>query len=403
MPVKQYSRKLVYLASAAALGVVSIGCSSKEEPKPHHIVEVASVPELQLLTKAVEAYDRGLYSISGETWRELRDSYPTGYYGTLAELKVADCFFYSKNFSEALVAYEEYSRLHQGSSSLPYVYYQMANSLWMQYKDALHDQGPLLAAVDEFKALIKKFPESEYAERARTRLAEAENEIARHEALVAEFYLKVGEYDSALSRLITIEEKYPLSDSAKETREKFAEFFEGDNDHIPRRVRREYRRLPLTVATTESPIPDAPRVLLANLPEPSARARLKSASELSSAQDTPELAEEQEAPGLIREGACEEIGDSLAFSIAVRGPLSAGKVERTGDTLSAKAISANGAENVRLQKTVSCSVGNVEFSAVEFLNGGQAEIEIRAEGAGTRDASLISLDRPNRLVMLLAR
>lgn len=402
MPLKSIVICSARMLSAAAISAVLFGCSAEEEPKPHHIIEVAAAPELILLTKAVESYDRGLYTISGEAWRELRDSYPTGYYGTLAEIKSADCHFYSRNFSEALVAYEEFIRLHRGHSALPYVYYQIANSHWMQYKDELHDQGPLLTAIQEFRKVISEFPESEYAERAKARLAEAENEIVEHEAAVAAFYLKIGEYDSALARIRTIEEKYPLSNAAKDLREKFARFFEEEYDEIPRRVRREYRRLPLKVAMADSPIPDAPSLLLAELPETTARAQLKMNADFSDSSEV-QAKEPSQPPGLIRSSSCEEFGDGLAFVVSVREQLNAGSLIRSDASVSGAATSSTAASKVRPTNSASCTVGGVDFRAQESLSAGQAAIELQATGIGSREATLLSLDRPNRLLLIVER
>lgn len=393
------------LAAALCKGfpfLLVAGCAAKEV-KPHHIVEAASTPELELLTKAVDSYDRGLYSISGEAWTELRDSYPSSYYSLLAELKIADSFFYSSKYSEALVAYEEFARLHQGHKALPYVYFQIGDCYWQQYQDALHDQGPLLAAVKEFNQLIDRFPHNEYADKARSRLADARQNLADHEASVAAFYLKIGEYDSALSRLLTIEQQFPGSNAAKDLRQKIARYFEEETDEIPRHIRRAYRNLPEQAAGAAGLAPGAPEALLARLPLPDARAQLRPNSNPQFGPVNPEQREQRDSSGVIRSASCEDLGGALAFSLNLNAQLQSGEIVRNAAASAVGALAHAKSGQARSGSDTSCSIGGVTFHAAERAAAQGAEVEIRAEGVQTNDVSLLTLDRPKRLVMLISR
>lgn len=185
-------------------------CSSSTK-KEKNIVTVPDLPEADILQNAINTYDEQLFKVSLQSWTELRDGYPTSYFSTLAELKIADALFYSGDYPAALTSYEEFSKLHPGHEAMPYVRYQIGNSHMQQYKDIKHDQAPLQSAVRAFEHLLEQFPRSEYVVLARRQLQRCRELQAEYERYVAEFYTKRGYEIAANSRLKNLSEAYPES------------------------------------------------------------------------------------------------------------------------------------------------------------------------------------------------
>jgi outer membrane protein assembly factor BamD len=78
------------------------------------------------------------------------------------------------------------------------------------------DQSPTEEVVLQFRFLLERFPESEYAPDARAKLAEAEDRLSGHILHVADFYFDRGEYYAAAERYREAPETYP--DHARRTR-----------------------------------------------------------------------------------------------------------------------------------------------------------------------------------------
>ena len=68
-------------------------------------------------------------------------------------------------------------------------------------------------AFNYYLALINKFPKTEYAEEAKSRLVILRNILSRHELFVAIFYTKKGANIAAINRCKHIIEKYPNTPS----------------------------------------------------------------------------------------------------------------------------------------------------------------------------------------------
>lgn len=210
-PRARYPRPIALFRAvlgAALFAVTVAGCSSSssEGRKPVDLEEddvpriSADTPELTLLELAMENYDRGAYSLSRESWMALRDGYPGSYYLPLAELKLADTHFYSSNFNEAIIAYQEFVRAHPGHEAVPYAMFQIGNAYFKQYSDHKRDQAPLREAIKAYNELIERFPRTDYRSAARNNIKRSRELLAAYEAYVADFYVKRGLIEPARAR-----------------------------------------------------------------------------------------------------------------------------------------------------------------------------------------------------------
>jgi outer membrane protein assembly factor BamD len=194
------------------------GCSSSDK-EPKNIMQAPTLPEEELLQNATDAYDRGLYSVSLQPWTELRDGYPSSYYSTLAELKIADAHFYSGEYPTALSEYEEFAKMHSGHEAMPYVRYQVGRCHLEQYRGKKTDQGPLQTAIKTLSLVIAEYPNSEYAVLSKRELDRAHEYLAEYEAFVAEFYLRRGYPEAAAKRYEVLKTKFPGTKAVQEARE----------------------------------------------------------------------------------------------------------------------------------------------------------------------------------------
>lgn len=74
--------------------------------------------------------------------------------------------------------------------------------------EATRDIDYARQSFQNFRELVLRFPESEYAVDARKRMVELKNRMARHEIWVAEYYIRRGAWISAISRASNVIEKF---------------------------------------------------------------------------------------------------------------------------------------------------------------------------------------------------
>ena len=172
-------------------------------------------------------FNLGSYSNAAYQFTEFVEQYPDDIRITDAKLRLADSYFGSKNFAASSRIFKQLFQSGKYSSDDPYAYYQ--------YAQALYKSGETNAAINEFRNLQQKFPDSKYAESSlftvgfikfqEGEFKEAINnyryvlEIYKNSALtpavfysIGDAYFNLGLYDSAIVNYRNVLTKYPSSE-----------------------------------------------------------------------------------------------------------------------------------------------------------------------------------------------
>lgn len=217
--------KKLILLSLIFLSSCSLFSSDDEEKI---ISDSEAIPEEEIVAKAERAYQNGMIKLSRQHWNELKEYYPTSYFTPLAEIKLADSFFLTEEYSDALTSYENFIKLYPDHEAAPYALFQIGNTYVKQYRKSALDQQPLRSAIASFERLIEQYPNSLYISKAKTLIKRCNEGLAKHELLVAKFYTKQQDYRSAASRIRYLKSKYPNSKSAKRALKEIAAAYPED-------------------------------------------------------------------------------------------------------------------------------------------------------------------------------
>lgn len=163
----------------------------------------------QLAIEGMQKMQKKDYEDAIKDFQQLKERYPYSKYAMLAELKLGDAHFFNKEYAEAAIAYEEFSRLHPRNEVIPYVLYQIGMCHFLAFTTVDRDQEETQLAIEAFQRLLQTFPDSEYALKAKKQLFECQKRIAAHEYEVGRLYYVMGEYYAAKERLDLVNRKYP--------------------------------------------------------------------------------------------------------------------------------------------------------------------------------------------------
>lgn len=169
----------------------------------------------QLAAEGASAFMREKYKAAVKTYTDLRDWYPFSKYAILAQLKIADAHFHLKEYDQAILAYEQFEKMHPRNEAIPYIINQIGLCWFNQMDTVDRDPTPAKNALAQFKRLMEQFPDSEHAQKAPDLIAACIDKIAGHELYVGRFYLKTGQYQAALKRFEYIVEFYPGTDQSQ--------------------------------------------------------------------------------------------------------------------------------------------------------------------------------------------
>lgn len=154
-------------------------------------------------------FDQGLYPDAIASWEKVRESYYSPEFNTLVELKIAEAYFLDEKYIEAAAAYEAFLKSHPDHPRLDDVLYQLGLCYQRQLLASDQDQTITRQALAAFETLLQRYPQDPRRDEVRSYIAQCFNQLAAHEVVVAEYYLKAGRYQAAINRLEGVVRNYP--------------------------------------------------------------------------------------------------------------------------------------------------------------------------------------------------
>ena len=205
------------------IGMMCIGlaaCSSDDSEDTYIARDVEVIYNL-----AQDNLDRGRYRFAAAAFDEVERQHPYSVWARRAQLMAAYSAYMSNQYDDAVLAAERFLQLHPGNVSAPYAYYLIALSHYEQISDVGRDQNKTEQAEAALIEVIRRFPETEYAQDAQLKLALTQDHLAGKDMEVGRFYLKRKEYLSATIRFRRVIEKFQTTSHAPEALHRLVEAY----------------------------------------------------------------------------------------------------------------------------------------------------------------------------------
>ena len=172
----------------------------------------------QFYAEAKQALDKKRFQEAIELYQKLEARYPYGPYAEQAQLEVAYAYHKNDEPDAAIAAADRFIRLHPTHPNVPYAFYIKGLVNFNQQQSVIDrltggevsDRDPRAAreSYAAFRELVKRYPESRYAEDARQRMEYLLNALAEHDVHVADYYLRRAAYVAVVNRCKHIIEHY---------------------------------------------------------------------------------------------------------------------------------------------------------------------------------------------------
>ena len=144
---------------------------------------------LSIYGKAYCYYNLGDYENAALKFSEFIKKYPNDSKAVDARLRLADSYYGTKNFEAASKVYKDIFNFSKSSLNNPYTYYQ--------YAQTLYKSGNITDAINEFRNLQRKFPNSGYADKSLY--------------IVGWIYFQQNNYNEAIENYRNVLQRYPSS------------------------------------------------------------------------------------------------------------------------------------------------------------------------------------------------
>jgi|TARA_B100000745_G_scaffold107533_2_gene68853 outer membrane protein assembly factor BamD len=201
-----------WLALIVLLGLA--GCATHDPLKD-------DIPADELYKQGKEALDEGRYYDAADKFELLESRYPFGPLSQQGQLDLIFVYYKLNDSASALASADRFIRLYPNHPHVDYAYYMRGLINFNIDKSVLQkmfntdfsqrDAGSSRQSFQDFSALLKRFPESDYANDARKRMIFLRNSLAEYELHVARYYMERGAYLAAANRAKYVVENYPQS------------------------------------------------------------------------------------------------------------------------------------------------------------------------------------------------
>ena len=209
-------------AAAACLAAAVLAACQGDNQQQLAYVET---PVERLYNEGFSALERNRHNEAAAFFDEVERQHPFSEWARRAMLMAAYANYEAQLYSEAISDAERFIALHPGSTSAPYAYYLIAISHYEQIYDVGRDQSTTRNAMDALQQVVRRFPETPYAQDARLKIDMTRDHLAGKEMSVGRWYLRNGYHLAAINRFRTVIEEYQTTSHTPEALHRMVEAY----------------------------------------------------------------------------------------------------------------------------------------------------------------------------------
>ncbi|MFB0611221.1 outer membrane protein assembly factor BamD [Aurantiacibacter poecillastricola] len=204
---------------AALLGATSAllltGCASGRDDDATDIAYVARDVE-SLYSAAKDRLDRGDLQLAAGLFDEVERQHPYSPWARRAQLMSAFSYYAARDYTRAIQSASRFLSIHPGNADAPYAYYLIAISYYEQISDVERDQAITERALQALTEIVRRYPESPYADDARLKIDLVNDHLAGKEMEIGRFYERTGQWLAAQLRFQNVIEDYQTTSHTPE-------------------------------------------------------------------------------------------------------------------------------------------------------------------------------------------
>ena len=170
------------------------------------------MPKEEAYAKGEALVQKKKYELGRQYLRFVAENYSNDAIGKQASLRLADSFFdegTQLGYLEAGVRYKDFRNRYPSHPRSDYALFRLAQCSDKQKERPDREQTNTRQAAVAYRELVLAYPDSPYANEARTRLVAMRNLLAEHEYAVGHFYVNRKAWRAAKGRMDTILTSYP--------------------------------------------------------------------------------------------------------------------------------------------------------------------------------------------------
>jgi outer membrane protein assembly factor BamD len=213
--------RVAALALVLSLGVA--GCAGNRATRADQNYVARDVETLYSVAK--DRLDRRDYKTAAQLFDEVERQHPYSVWARRAQLMSSFSYYMSRDYQQAILSAQRFLSLHPGNRDAPYAYYLVAISYYEQILGVQRDQKVTSQALDALNELVRRYPNTPYADDARLKIDLARDHLAGKEMEVGRYYQNQAQYLAAAMRFRTVVDDYDTTSHVPEALERLVEVY----------------------------------------------------------------------------------------------------------------------------------------------------------------------------------
>ncbi len=200
-------RNLLFLFAAMLLFA---SCRSSDLIRPGDSLEVA-------YEKAMNQFEQENYTEAARAFETVISIGRGTDIGQQAQFYLAESYYNNRRYLLAASEYQRYSQFHPNSPNREEADFKNALSYYNLSPRYRLDQTYTYQAIENFRLLLSRFPNSEYAEQASEYISELRGKLARKAYNAGEFYMRTSRFQAAAVYFDIVIDNYPETSWAEQS------------------------------------------------------------------------------------------------------------------------------------------------------------------------------------------
>ena len=201
-----------------ALTLAACGGGSREVPLENFSAE-------EIYTRGEFELESGKPQEAARYFGEVERLYPYSEWAKRALIMQAMAYHRNRDYEQSRATAQRFIDFYPADDDAAYAQYLLALSYYDQIDAIGRDQGLTFQALQALRAVIERYPESEYARSAILKFDLAYDHLAAKEMEIGRYYLKRGHHTAAINRFRVVVEQFQTTTHTPEALHRLVEAY----------------------------------------------------------------------------------------------------------------------------------------------------------------------------------
>ena len=220
----QRALRAACIALALTGVAVATGCRSNDDIDITAL-DVETDPADVLYNQALANMRAGRLSEASRKFEAIDKQHPYSEFARKAMVLNAFATYRMGRYSDSINSARRYISLYPNSEDTAYAYYLIGLAYYKQIPQVTRDQRVTRRAIQAFNEVITRYPESEYVLDSEEKMRFARDQLAGKEMQIGRYYQERKEYAAAINRFRTVVERYPNTRQVEEALARLVEVY----------------------------------------------------------------------------------------------------------------------------------------------------------------------------------